>query len=155
MPENDLFRTSLSKAMAICSRREYCSYDIRSKIALWGLGDTDAEKIISILNKENFINELRYATAFVKDKFRYNKWGKIKLSAHLKTKHIQSEIIKSALDSIDNDQYIKAIEEIIYAHKKFIKAKNKYELKSKLLRYGLSKGFESSLLYDLLNEFED
>ncbi|MCX6253238.1 MAG: regulatory protein RecX [Bacteroidia bacterium] len=152
MAENTMFKTVLNKAMAQCSRREFCSDDIRNKLLLWGVGNNDAEKIISILVKENFINESRYATAFVKDKFNYNKWGKVKIAAHLRIKHIPSDIIKSALDSIDNELYRKLLNELIAAHKRSVKAKNQYALKAKLLRYGLSKGFESSLLYDLLND---
>ena len=86
MAENTLFNTALVKAMAECSRREFCSYDIHNKLRLWGIGNTDSEKIIGILIKENFINETRYATAFVKDKFRYNKWGKVKIASNLKLK---------------------------------------------------------------------
>jgi len=155
MSENALFKTALSKAMAQCSRREFCSSDIRNKLQIWGVGNNDAEKIISILIKENFINELRYATAFVKDKFNYNKWGKVKIAAHLKIKNIPSDIIRSALDSIDNVLYVKFLKDLIAAHRRSVKSKNQYDLKAKLLRYGLSKGFESSLLYDLLNEIED
>ena len=146
MSENALFKTALTKAMAQCSKREYCSDDIRNKLHSWGVGVNDAEKIIHILVKENFINESRYATAFVRDKFNYNKWGKVKIAAHLRTKKIPSDIIVSALDSIDNKIYTKLLKELIAGHRRSVKAKNQYDLKAKLLRYGLSKGFESSLL---------
>jgi len=155
MSENELFKTALSKAMAQCSRREYCRDDIISKLHLWGVENNDAAKIISILIKENFINESRYALAFVRDKFKYNKWGKVKITAHLKTKNISSETIKSALDSIDNESYVKFIRDNISSHRKSVRAKNQYDLKAKLLRYGLSKGFESNILYDILNDLED
>lgn len=155
MGENPLYRIALSKAMAQCSHREYCCDDIRNKLVYWGVGNSDAEKIIDVLIRENFINESRYATAFVKDKFRYNKWGKIKISSHLKMKKIPSGIISAALDSIDYDDYAKSLIELISGHRRTVKAKNQYELKAKLLRYGLSKGFESSLLYDILNEYEE
>jgi regulatory protein len=152
MAEKALFKIALDKAMAQCSRREFCCDDIRNKLSLWGIEDNDAEKIIGILIKENFINESRYATAFVRDKFKYNKWGKVKIAAHLRVKKLPPDIISSALDSIDNEQYTKLLRELIGAHRKSVKAKNQYDLKAKLLRYGLSKGFESSLLYDLLND---
>jgi regulatory protein len=155
MSENALYRTALSKAMAQCSRREFCIADLRNKLQLWGVGNSDTEKIIAVLIKENFINESRYSSAFVKDKFNYNKWGKVKLAAHLKAKNIPPDIIRSALDSIDNVLYKKFMKEVIEGHRKSIKAKNQYDRKAKLLRYGLSKGFESSLLYDLLNDLED
>jgi regulatory protein len=154
MAENTLYKITLNKAMVQCSRREFCIDDIRGKLTLWGLGKTDADKIIKTLVKENFINEQRYAEAFVKDKFKYNKWGKIKISVHLVAKKLPQDIISSALDSIDNEQYTKVLRGIIEGHRKSVKAKNQYDLKAKLLRYGLSKGFESSLLYDILNGLE-
>jgi regulatory protein len=148
------YKLALDKAMAQCSRREFCSDDIRNKLSLWGIENNDAEKIIGTLISENFINESRYAVAFVMDKFKYNKWGKSKIAAHLSSKKLSSETIKSALDSIDNEQYIKMLQGLIESHRKTVKAKNQYDLKAKLLRYGLSKGFESSLLYEILNELE-
>ena len=154
MSEKVLFKIALEKAMAQCSRREYCSDDIRNKLSLWGVDNDDIGKILRILISDNFINESRYATAFVRDKFKYNKWGKVKISAHLRGKKVPQDIISSALESIDNDLYIKLLRELIEAHRKSVKAKNQYDLKAKLLRYGLSKGFESSLLYDILNEIE-
>jgi len=154
MSEKALFKIAIEKAMAQCSRREYCSDDIRNKLSLWGVDNDDIGKILRILISDNFINEPRYATAFVRDKFKYNKWGKVKISAHLRGKKIPQDIISSALDSIDNNLYIKLLRELIEAHRKSVKAKNQYDLKAKLLRYGLSKGFESSLVYDILNEIE-
>jgi regulatory protein len=155
MGESLLYKTALSKAMALCSKREYCASEIREKITTWGISESESEKIIATLIKENFLNEERFASAFVKDKFNYNKWGKIKISAHLKAKRIQSSIIKSALESIDDEVYLKTIKSIITSHRRSVKAKNQYDLKAKLLRYGLSKGFESSILYVILNVSED
>ncbi len=152
MNEKDLFKAAISKAMAICSRREYCADDIRSKLESWGISAGDSKRIIGTLTRENFINEKRYTEAFVRDKFKYNKWGKVKIRAHLKLKNITGEIINSALNSIDNETYIKVLEELLAAHRRSVKAKNQYDLKGKLLRYGLSKGFESELLYDLLSK---
>jgi regulatory protein len=155
MSENTLFKTALNKAMAECSRREFCCEDIRNKLVGWGVAINDAEKIIGVLISEKFIDESRYASAFVKDKFKYNKWGKVKLAAHLRAKKLSSEIIKSALDSIEDELYNKFLRELIESHRRSVKAKNQYDLKAKLLRYGLSKGFESSLLYDILNDLGD
>jgi regulatory protein len=155
MAENNLFKSALSKAMNQCSGREYCCYDIREKLIVWGIAKNDSEKIISVLIKENFINETRYANAFVKDKFKYNKWGKVKIAAHLKSKQIPEHIVRSAIDSIDYGEYMNVLKNLIAIHKKSVKAKNQYDLKGKLLRYGLSKGFESSLLYEILNDTEE
>jgi regulatory protein len=155
MAESDLYKSALTKAMNQCSRREYCCYEIREKLVLWGIAGNISEKIISVLINDNFINETRYANAFVKDKFKYNKWGKVKIAAHLKLKQIPEHIVRSAIDSIDYTEYLNVLKSLITIHKKTIKAKNQYDLKGKLMRYGLSKGFESSLLYEILNDQEE
>src|ERR1035437_5331603 len=153
--EKALFKIGLDKAMAQCSHREFCIDDIRGKLSLWGLEKDDADKIIKTLIAEKFIDETRYSSAFVRDKFKYNKWGRVKIAAHLKSKKIPEDKINEALRSIDNDQYIKFLRGLLEGHRRTVKAKNKYDLKSKLLRYGLSKGFESNLLYDILNELDE
>jgi regulatory protein len=152
MPDNTLFQTALNKAMALCSRREYCTDDIRNKLNSWGLDSEASDKIIRILITENYINETRYANAFVRDKFNFNKWGRIKISVYLKKRKIPSHLINSALKGIDDELYIKTLKELVSSHRKNIRARNNYELKAKLLRYGLAKGYESNLLYDVLDD---
>ncbi len=151
MSENTLVKMALNKAMAICAKREYCSGDIHAKLESWGLNSSETNSVISTLIKEDFINDKRYAEAFVRDKYRHNKWGKVKIAAHLKAKKIASELISSSLASLDEDQYRQMIRDTLDSHRKFVKAKNEYDLKGKLLRFGLSKGFESHILYDILN----
>jgi regulatory protein len=155
MADNELFKASLNKAMALCSKREYCTGDMLAKLQAWGTDDNDNARIIELLKEQNFINDERYTFGFVRDKYNFNKWGKIKITVHLKAKNIQGAVIKKALNTIDNEAYKKTLTSLLTAHRRSVKAKNLYDLKAKLLRYGLSKGFESSLLYDLLNELED
>lgn len=155
MAENDIVKAAMNKAMALCASHEYCSSEIMSKLGSWSVGNEDAEKILSYLIKEKFIDDSRYASAFVKDKFRQNKWGKVKIAAHLRSKNLGSDIIQSALDAIDDEMYLNMIRETINDHRRFVKAKNQYDMKGKLLRFGLSRGFESNLVYDILNEKEE
>jgi regulatory protein len=155
MTNDELYKSSLNKAMALCAGRDYCISDISSKLKTWGNEENDIDIIIDKLRKDNFLNEERFATGFAKDKFNFNKWGKIKIVYQLRAKNIPGEIISRALNSIDNDLYKKTLSDLLSSHRRRIKAKNQYDLKAKLLRYGLSKGFESSLLYDLLNEIEE
>ena len=154
MSESVLYKTALTKAMNLCSQREMCASEIESKLESWGISGSDSGKIISLLLKENFINEERFACAFVRDKFKYNKWGKIKIAAHLRAKRISSAAISAGLGSIDNDLYISTLKSLIESHRRSVKAKNQYDLKAKLLRFGLSKGFESNLMYEILNIIE-
>lgn len=154
MNENDLFRTALNKAMTLCAGREYCSDDILGKLGSWGIRGDDAGLIIETLKKEKFIDDRRYAVAFVKDKYRQNKWGRLKIASMLRMKNIPGDIIDSALQSIDEEEYRQTVREIVMSHRKSVKAKNNYDLKGKLMRFGQSKGFESNLLYDIMNEID-
>jgi len=154
MSNEKLNETALKKAMALCAARENCTKDIRYKLSEWGVDDTGAEKIIEQLIRDNFLSDSRYAKAFTSDRFKHNKWGKIKIASQLRIKGISENIVASALEEINDEEYMDMIREIITTHSRFIKAKSKFDLKGKLLRFGLSKGIESHLLYDLLNEWE-
>ena len=88
MAENEIYKTALSRAMALCAGREQCIKDIRQKLISWNVALHDTGRIIDTLVRENFINEERYAGAFVKDKFTCNRWGKVKIAAHLRAKGI-------------------------------------------------------------------
>ena len=151
MAENTLFNSALNKAIALCAEREWCYSDMRQKFTSWGIKGNDIEKILNHLTHSKFIDEERYAVAFTKDRFRHNKWGRIKIGLALKMKRIPEELIRNALDTIDDTEYLNLLKSIMEKQRNSIKAKNQYDLKGKLLRHCLSKGFESHLVYDLLN----
>jgi regulatory protein len=152
MGDKERYTIFLRKAMAYCAGKESCRSDIRQKLESWGADEDETEKIITRLSNEKFIDETRYASAFARDKFRHNKWGRIKINAALRQKNIPEDIISRAFESIDEKEYRETLSSLIKTHRRSVKAKNQYDLKGKLLRYGLSKGFESGLLYDILNE---
>lgn len=153
--ENNLFKSALQRAMSICAGSEHSSGDIRYKLSSWGVSSSDAVEIIKILTKENFLNDQRYASAFASDKFRHNKWGKIKISSQLRMKGISDEIIRASLDEISLAEYLDLIRDVLSSYRKTVKAKNQYDLKGKLLRFGLSRGFESHLIYDVINDLDE
>ena len=152
MTGEELYGILLKKAMALCAGRELCISDMTHKLLSWGADENTSQRIIRQLTGDKFIDEERFSTAFTKDKFRNNKWGKVKIAHALKIKKIDGEIIARSLNTIDDDTYLEMLNTLITSRKKTIKAKNRYDLRGKLLRYGLSKGFESHLLYDLLND---
>jgi len=155
MSDKERYNMLLKKAMAHCAGKECCISDLSQKLTTWSADEEETSRILQQLVKEKFIDENRYASAFARDKFRYNKWGRIKIGAALRQKKIPADIISVALESIDEDAYRGALRTIISSHRRTVKAKNQYDLKGKLLRYGLSKGFESHLLYEILNESEE
>lgn len=152
MSEIDLYRIALNKAMAMCSKKECCRHDIFEKTTSWGIGRADSEKIINSLTKEKFIDEHRYASAYVRDKFNYNRWGKVKIAAGLRMKGITADIVRESLELIDDDEYRQTLEKLISIQRKKVKARNQYDLKGKLMRFALSRGFENWLIYEILGE---
>ncbi len=150
----DNFNTYYLRAAALCSRAEKCSSEIRGKLAEWGADEELAEKVLKKLIDEKFIDDARYSAAFVKDKFRFNKWGRIKIAYLLRQKNISPEIISGALNEIDDTAYLETLKKLLQEKTKKTTAKNQYDQKAKLLRFAQSHGFEGDLAYRALASFE-
>ncbi len=146
------FEKALHKAAVYCSSSERCISDLKDRFESWQVKDADRQKIIDYLITEKYIDEKRYATAYAKDKFRYNKWGKIKINLQLKAKQIDDEIIREALNNIDEDDYIEMVRKLTKDKLKHISYQNEYEKKAKLVRFLTSKGFESGIVFKVLDE---
>jgi regulatory protein len=143
----------LQKAMRVCSGREYCISDIKALLERWGAADEETkERVIEKLKTEKFIDEHRYSRAFVLDHFRHDHWGRIKISMALKQKRVDPAALASGLEAIEEEEYNELLKRLLTDQKKRIKAKNRLDLKGKLLRYALAKGFESSMVYEAINE---
>lgn len=152
MDERKEKKELLQRAQQICSVREYCVSDISSLLTRWGASDeTTKNEIIDKLKEDKFIDEARYCSAFARDHFRYNQWGRLKITMALKAKKIPDTDISTGLETIDGDEYLDLLRKIIVTQQKKIKAKNRFDMKGKLLRHALGKGFESHLVYDLIN----
>jgi regulatory protein len=142
----------LQRAQKVCSGREYCISDIMSLLDRWGAKDEKTKSaVINKLIEDKFIDEVRYCRAFARDHFTYNQWGKVKITLSLKSKYIPAEVIASGLEAIDEEEYLALLRKIIGDQQKRIKARNRYDLKGKILRHALGKGFESHLVYDVIN----
>ncbi|PLX14244.1 MAG: RecX family transcriptional regulator, partial [Marinilabiliales bacterium] len=98
-------KNAIIKAQNLCAEREKCESDIRKKLYDWKLPVKNHDTVIDRLIQDKFIDEKRFAISFAKDKFRYNKWGKIKIEFALKQKQINGAVIKIALDEIDESEY--------------------------------------------------
>lgn len=140
----------LNKVAMLCSSAEHCISDISDKLKEKGANQEMIERIISRLLKEGFIDEARYARAFVRDKYRFDKWGKLKIQMSLKSKHIGNNNISCALEEINRKKYIENLSSLLKTKQKSIKAKNEYERNGKLIRFALSKGYEMEDIQSIL-----
>lgn len=144
----------LHKAASYCSISEHCVLEVEEKLAAWGISSEDKEKIIGRLISEDFINEKRYCTYFVKDKFRFNKWGKIKISMALKVKGLDKELINNAVNSIDDGEYEEMLASILKTKLAGIKYEYEYEKQGKLFRFAQSRGFENNVIDRVLRNLQ-
>ena len=126
---------------ALCAQAEHCQQEMRDKMRRWGLDETVQNRIIARLVKERYVDDERYARAFVKDKIRYNKWGRRKVQQALWMKRIDADIQQRVLDEIDEKEYLDVLRPLLKQKRKSIKAESDYELNQKLLRFALSRGF--------------
>jgi regulatory protein len=106
----------------------------------------DRDKIIQSLIDDKFLDEKRYTGFYVRDKYKFNKWGRVKISHHLKQKQIPEYIIMEAFDSISEKLYEENLEEILASKMRSTREEDPYKLKAKLYRFAQSRGFESNLI---------
>ena len=144
-------KEAYSKAAFICSKAEKCSPDIRKKIVSWGLEKYDAEALVDKLKDENYIDDARYCKAYFREKFRINKWGKIKISYYLKQKGISDQYIQVGKNEIEDEKYIQALLKVMKDKAKIIKSTNRFEKMGKIIRFTQNRGFEPELIHRHIN----
>ena len=136
----------LHKAASFCSISEHCVSEVEDKLTAWGVSAEDKQKIIDRLISEDFINEKRFCIYFVKDKFRFNKWGKIKITFALKGKRLDKELILNAIETIDDGEYEEMLASLLKTKLVGLKYEFEYEKQGKLFRFAQSRGFENNVI---------
>jgi len=150
------YEEALSKLQAYCAYQERCHKEVRSKLLDLGIYGLDLDSIISDLIEDNFLNELRYAIAFAGGKFRIKKWGKFRIIRALRWNKVSEYCIKKAIKSeLPDDDYIKTLREVIEKKNRLLHESNKFKRKQKLAKHANEKGFESHLIWEIINSFED
>ena len=142
---------ALNKAAAYCTLCERCISEVSTKLAAWGVPHGEQHEIIERLQQEGFIDEARYCRAFVNDKVRFNRWGRIKIRAALSEKRLPKEHVNEAIENIDEEQYMTALAEVIAAKRRELKGKDDYAAQQKIIRYAAGRGYEPSLIMKAIN----
>lgn len=140
---------------ALCAQAEHCQREMREKMRRWELDETVQNRVFDRLVRERFVDDERYARAFVKDKIRYNKWGRRKVQQALWQKGIDSEIQRKVLDEIDEKEYLDILRPLLRQKRKSIKAQNDYELNQKLLRFALGRGYTFDIIRQCIDVDEE
>ena len=136
---------------ALCANAEHCQYEMLEKMKRWELSEEAQARVMAQLIEERYVDDRRYARAFVKDKIRYNKWGRRKVQQGLWMKRIDKEIQDEVLNEIDEKEYLNVLKPLLKQKRKSIKANSDYELNQKLVRFAYGRGFTFDIIRQCLD----
>ena len=136
---------------ALCANAEHCQYEMLEKMKRWELSEEAQARVMARLIEERYVDDRRYARAFVKDKIRYNKWGHRKVQQGLWMKRIDKEIQDEVLNEIDEKEYLNVLKPLLKQKRKSIKANSDYELNQKLVRFAYGRGFTFDIIRQCLD----
>jgi regulatory protein len=139
------------KIAAYCAYQERCQKEVRDKLYEYGLSSDEVESLVTAMILEGFVNEERFAKAFVRGKFRMKKWGRVRITRELKFRIDSTNLVKAALKEIDEQEYWETL--IYLAEKKLgeMKEKDSFKRKMKLHQFLLYKGYENDLVQQAID----
>ena len=149
---------ALLKLSALCAQAEHCSYEMTEKMRRWGLPDEVQARIMARLTQERYIDDERYSRLFVREKIKFNKWGRRKVAQALMTKRIDHETIQHVLDEVDDEEYLAVLRPLLKSKRRQLKPMTPYEATSRLVRFALGRGFSMDLIrqcIDVTDEIDD
>lgn len=141
---------ALLKMENFCAYRERCPKEVRDKILALGLKGGDAEQVYLSLEADRFFDEKRFALAFAGGKFRYNQWGKVRIRQELKLREIDSDLIREALDSIEEADYEETLRNLI--SRRMDRYSGDENARDKTIAALVRAGYELGLVFKLLGE---
>ncbi len=141
---------ALRKAASFCAYQERTQQEVRDRLAAWDIASDDAEEIIAELIGQNYLNEERFAKTFAGGKFRVKGWGKRKIQQHLKQRGISGHNLNQAMAEIAPTDYRATLTDLLDKKRRMLRDDNPLVIKQKLVRYALSKGYESELIFSVL-----
>ena len=142
------------KLTDLCARSEHCQQEMIEKMRQWGVSKEEQAEVMDRLITERYVDDKRFARAFIYDKIRYNKWGRRKVEQALWIKRIDDSISRPLLDEVDDNEYIRILQPMLKQKRKSIRAKSEYEATMKLIKFALSRGFGMDIIKQCI-EVED
>lgn len=140
---------------AQCAQAEHCQQEMIDKMRRWGMSDEAQAKVMARLVGERYVDDERFARAFVKDKVKYNKWGRRKVEQALRQKHIDKDIQERVLGEVSTDDYVSVLRPLLQQKRKTVRAASPYEQKQKLIRFAMSRGFGFDIIRECLDNVSD
>lgn len=153
-PKYHTLEEATQKLRRFCTYRERCHKEVKEKLYQLNIYTQDQGEIIVQLIKEGFLNEERFAKAFVYDKFNLQNWGRYRIRKELEFKQITESLIKKALLQIDEEEYLETFENLLKKRLNSVSEGHPLKKKKKVADFLLRKGFESPMVYDAVNKID-
>ena len=145
---------ALDKMAKYCAYQERCVKDVKDKLKTFDIPQEAKDEILDYLLDNRFVNDERFAKSFVRGKVNQSGWGVNKIRFHLMQKGIAKDIIDEALKQTDGEVYRQRLIDILKVKAKTVKSETEFERKRKLAAYAMQKGFEGSLVWEVVKELD-
>lgn len=149
-----LYEAARNKLEGFCAYQDRSQWEVEQKMVGLGLTPEQEEELMIHLINESFLNEERFARSYARGKFRSNKWGRYKIEQGLKAKRVSKECVAVGLTEIDDKEYRASLQLILEKKNATIKDKNPFGRKRKLANHAMQKGYESGLIWELIEKME-
>ena len=146
---------AVKRMASYCAKSEHSRADVYEKLKRWGFDGKVIDKILEALETGGFIDNERFCRSFVNDKFRFNKWGRLKIGQALALHKIPSSIANRYLNEIDEEEYMDVLRKLINTKKRSVQGKDERDKEAKLIRFAASRGFEIRYIKQCLGTLDD
>jgi regulatory protein len=142
----------LKKIRHFCSFQERCTREVQDRLKSWAVQRQNIPGIIRQMQEEGFLDDARFARVFAGGKFRHNKWGKQKIEFELKMRGIPERFIAQGLDEIEEEEYKEVLSALIRKKYAELNPEKNLNIREKIITFAYGKGFEISLVHELIKE---
>lgn len=146
---------AFGRLTAFCAAGEHCLTEVRERLRRWNVAPDEVEALVRRLVEEQYVNEERYCRAYINDKVRFARWGRLKIAQALRQKQIASSLYLPLLDELDEAIYSEQLRRLLEAKQREVKGRNAYERKAKLVRFALGRGYEMDMIRRFIPNFEE
>lgn len=148
-------KEALVRLSGLCVKAEHSSGEMLQKMRQWQLPDDARQRVLQQLVEQKFVDDARYARAFVADKIRYNGWGRRKIEQALLMKGVEEGVFAPVLDAVDDEEYLAQLRPLLKAKWRQITAASNYERSCKLIKFAMGRGYTLDLIRKCVDNVEE
>lgn len=146
---------ALLRLSSLCSRSEHSTGEMRDKLRRWGVDPETSERVVARLVSERFVDDERFCRFFVRDKIRFDRWGRRKIEQALYAKGVCQDISAAVLDEVSDEEWTEALRPLLASKRRTVKGTNDYERNGKLIRFAMSRGFGMDIIRRCMDVNDD